>query len=151
MLHLYFFYLFALLLIAKGQFTLPILSDKAYHLLSGDILVGQQLRSWGIGLDVELGLGTGLGLQIRDGNEKGKGEGKGEGRRSRTRGLGLGTNLGTGLLSNVNSGVGLNVGAGGGIASPVLGEVGKVLGWGEADSVAKGERGDTEVCPPRPS
>ncbi|WVF66186.1 hypothetical protein IAT40_000926 [Kwoniella sp. CBS 6097] len=145
---------------------LPLLSDPTFQLLSGEVIVSQQLGSWGIklgpisvGLSVDLG-SLGLGLKKRDD------------RRSRvapptsssspsvaaleTRGEEekrlLGLDLDLGLLN-----LGLNFGGSStssqsqnkskdkALINLDLGlDLSDLFGWGNADQVARGERGDTE-------
>ncbi|WWD09086.1 hypothetical protein V865_007206 [Kwoniella europaea PYCC6329] len=131
--------------LVHAQLTLPIISDPSFNLLSGEILVSQQLNSWGIKLGpISLGLGidlSALGLKKRE-----------DYRRSRARStikarllgldlglLNLGLNFGGPKSSQQTQTkskalINLNLDA----------DLSSLFSWGDADNVARGERGDTE-------
>jgi hypothetical protein len=129
---------------ALSPITLPIISSPSYQFLSGDVLVQQQLGSWNISigpisLDLDLDIQS-LAAQLRLPLKRDI-QSLPDTRRSRTRGL----------LSNLGLGLGINFGSshGGGTSlgldSGIRLGVSSSLGWGAAETPARGEQGDTEV------
>ncbi|WVQ93810.1 hypothetical protein IAU59_000888 [Kwoniella sp. CBS 9459] len=142
---------------------LPLLSDPTFHLLPGELIVSQQLGSWGIelgpisvGLSLDLSsLGLGQPLVGRDERRsrmtlsprseslselRGRSE-----EEKRLLGLDLGLlTLGLDFDGSSSSSqrtdrknkalINLDLGV----------DLGDLFGWGNADQVARGERGDTE-------
>nr|XP_019048892.1 hypothetical protein I302_02671 [Kwoniella bestiolae CBS 10118]OCF27822.1 hypothetical protein I302_02671 [Kwoniella bestiolae CBS 10118] len=155
----------ACLVQAQAQrLTLSILPDPSFNLLSGEIIVSQQLNSWGIklgpislGLDIDL---SALGLKKREATRSRsrsrtrarllhpitENDNKTDERREERRLLGLdlgllnlGLNFGgskTAQQSKSSSKalINLNLDA----------DLSGLFSWGDADNVARGERGDTE-------
>ncbi|WWC58255.1 uncharacterized protein I303_100793 [Kwoniella dejecticola CBS 10117] len=144
--------------LVHAQITFPVLSDPSFSLLSGEVIVSQQLKSWGIRIGpIKLNLGldlSALGLNLR----------KREERRSRAHttsaleveddlekrliGLDLGLlNLGlnfagskaASLLNNGNTPPPKAL-----INLALDTDLPNLFSWGDADDVARGERGDTE-------
>lgn len=114
----------AVLVASNAQFTLPIVADSSFASLPAESIVSSQLSSWGVQIGpIDLKLGFGLPTTpLRTSNLLGlRSRGpKSQGSRAGERGLGG--------LTEAN--VDVDTGS----------------GWGEADTVARGERGDTEVC-----
>ncbi|OCF36137.1 hypothetical protein I317_01026 [Kwoniella heveanensis CBS 569] len=155
----------ALLCSASAQAQTPVielslLSDPTFQLLSGEVIVSQQLGSWGIklgpifvGLSLDLG-GLGLGLKKRDERrsrvapeQSGSASPSSTASPTEERRL-LGLDLG--LLN-----LGLNFGGPStsshsqskdkALINLDLGlDLSDLFAWGNADDVARGERGDTE-------
>lgn len=107
---------------ANGQISLPIIADSSFASLPAESIIGSQLASWGVKIgpiDLPLDLES-LALPFKASSLLGS-----ERRAWRSRGVRVG-GRGVGDLIEVDVDV----------------ERG---GWGEADNVARGERGDTEV------
>lgn len=138
---------------ASAQIALPILADPKFRTIPGETLVRQQLSSWGIAvgpIDVSLHIRRDLTSQ--------RVPHKGECRRSRRKvearsGLNLNAGLGVGLGLQPSLSLGTSSSAeAGALTGSILG-LGPPLGlgdkqgrgWGQADNVARGEKGDTEV------
>ena len=144
------FALLSILTVAQAQVSLPIISDPSFLTSSAEGTLKSQLSAWNIQIgpiDLQLGLASPvlgksskltklLGLKRRrpsrldDTLERYERESAGELREERAeeRGLGLKLDLGLGDVLGLDLGVQLGSGE-----------------WGEADNVARGDRGDTEV------
>ncbi|WWC85949.1 uncharacterized protein L201_000819 [Kwoniella dendrophila CBS 6074] len=164
-------FIISLACLVHAQISLPIIPDPSFQLLSGEIIVAQQLNSWGIKIgpiSLNLGLDLGvLGLKLKKKRDD-------ENRRSRIRSFtGTETELLANQLEQENGKIeneskkrllgldlgllnlGLNFGgsktsSSGQSKSKALiilnldTDLSKLFSWGDADNVAKGERGDTE-------
>ncbi|KAK8845468.1 hypothetical protein IAR55_006181 [Kwoniella newhampshirensis] len=139
--------------------ALPLISDPSFRLLSGEISVRQQLGSWGITLgplsvDLGLNLGSLFGRYsplsvIRDKEER-RSRMKDE-KKKRLLGLNLGLlNLGFDIGSSTLKGTASKTSSSASSApSQALIDLNvgldlSLFSWGNADNVARGERGDTE-------
>ncbi|WWC66691.1 uncharacterized protein I206_100595 [Kwoniella pini CBS 10737] len=138
--------------LVHAQITLPILSDSSFNLLSGELIVSQQLNSWGIKIGpikVNLGLDLSvLGLRKKDERRSRALAVSDLGKEHEKRLLGLEL----GLLN-----LGLNFGGSGNTPSSldksqskalinlnINTDLSDLINWGDADNIARGERGDTE-------
>ena len=144
------FALLSILTVAQAQVSLPIISDPSFLTSSAEGTLKSQLSAWNIQIgpiDLQLGLASPilgksskltklLGLKRRrpsrldDTLERYERESAGELREERAEKRGLGLKLGLGLGDVLGLDLGVQLGSG---------------EWGEADNVARGDRGDTEV------
>jgi hypothetical protein len=149
-------------LLSEAQFTAPLISDPAFHLLSAETIVLQQLKTWGVNLTIALDLSGVASVDavanIQPREEGGspdkdlteKVDGDVDVRRSRLRGKGFGLNLADGSESNSKASI---PATGKGLLGGLLDTIGSATklvqpssnGWGESDNVAKGEQGDQAV------
>ncbi|WRT63697.1 uncharacterized protein IL334_000620 [Kwoniella shivajii] len=144
--------------LVHAQLTLPILSDPSFKLLSGEIIVSQQLNSWGVKLGpISLNLGldlSSLGLSKRQESRSRSSQNVSvkEANEKRLLGLDLGLlNLGLNL-GGTKSAITQSTQSQGQAKSKALINLDlgvdlsdlDILNWGDGDNVVKGERGDTE-------
>lgn len=135
--------------LVRGKAGLPVLQNPLFNFRSAENILQSQLRAWGVKINLNLDVDLKLDLLGLDILKRGKDE-----RRSRgERGL-LGLNLGgkgdqgLDLGLDLDLGLGLNnadLDLGAGLGALDVGTTLKAGKWGQADAVAKGERGDTAV------